>query len=629
MGSDRCLGSALSEAPLPYRFAGASHLLCLVEVAWEDGEGNRSLLMRRFPPPNLRSSLSNKFLPPEQTLLKARNPTGSTPTNDGCQSRRNAPRYRLPGQPQIAPSKPGSFHGVMRAPTNSLLSSSVRQTAQRTLDPARISAILCQKDWFLMLNSEFQRYAPCASPRSVVSLLQNLEEPLSSFKFYVWVSNFDEKLARDRSVRMVLIDALWRKGPVVLSVDLLNEIRSCGCRITEDILCILFSSWGRLGLAKYVNEVFGQLPILGFRPTTRVYNSVIESLVRANSLDLAYFKFQQMPSDNCLPDLVACALKSLRLTEVCKMLDEFVKRGGKPGFSTYIIVVESMLKEGLIMEADRYLKQMVVDGCLCSVVSYNTLIDCFVKSKMMDKAMEALEKMHAKGFLPNLITFNTLVTGFSKAGDVNMARNIVKMLLEHGLKPDVVTFSTIIDGLCEVHQMNDAFDCFIEMVKWGVSPNAITYNILIRSLCEVGNVHKSMVLFKRMKSEGIVPDIFSFNALILSFCRMKKLERARNLFNAMLRFGVVPDIYTYNAFIRALCDAWKIEEAKETLRIMELNGITPNSYSYGSIVDSLLCMGHLTEAQEFISKCERKGIHLSSPFPMKNEPENVGRVVNS
>ncbi|KAJ0976344.1 hypothetical protein J5N97_018309 [Dioscorea zingiberensis] len=65
----------------------------------------------------------------------------------------------------------------------------------------------------------------------------------------------DVKLAKDRFVRKVLVELLWRIGPVVLSVELVNEIRSSGCWITEDLLCVLMCSWGRLGLDETYDPV--------------------------------------------------------------------------------------------------------------------------------------------------------------------------------------------------------------------------------------------------------------------------------------------------------------------------------------------------------------------------------------
>ncbi|XP_039115411.1 putative pentatricopeptide repeat-containing protein At3g16890, mitochondrial [Dioscorea cayenensis subsp. rotundata] len=719
--------------------------------------------MRGFPSPKLRSSSSTKF-----------------PTRDSITS---VPRsdVRIPvGESPLNPPKKSLFFRGSKASdaipdSKSLLFNKNHEKFPKFIDPDRLCVILSQKDWFLMLNTEFKSIVAHLGPQSVVSVLQKLENPLFSLKFYIWASNLDDKFAKDRFVRKVLVELLWRKGPVVLSVELVNEIRSSTCGIiTEDLLSILMCSWGRLGLGRYANEVFGQMSFLGLKPTTKIFNAVIDALVKSNSLDLAYFKFQQMPSENCSPDrftynilihgvcrlgivgealrlvkqmerlghtpnvftytmlvdgfcnakkvdeafrvldmmarrkvapsdatyrslingtfrcletrtayemlcglleretalhehacgtllhclsmngmggeaidfirrmsvksylpdttvfgvVIACAVKNLGCAEVCELMDDFVGRGGRPGFNTYLTIITYLLQERKLTEADRFVNRMVLDELVCSVVSYNMLIDCFVKAEIMEIAMGVFKEMLKKGFLPNLVTYNTLISGHSKVGDVNMARDVLKMLLEHGFKPDVFTFSSIIDGLCRVYQIDDAFDCFHEMAEWGVPPNAVTYNILIRSLCIVGDVHKSMKLLKMMREAGIDPDVYSFNALILNFCKTKKMDKAQNLFDSMLRLGVVPDRYTYNAIIEALCDAHKIEEAKETLLTMEANDCAPDLHPYSLIINALSYMGRFQEAQELVSECEGRGISVDSLPTIKIEPK-IEKVVNS
>lgn len=103
-------------------------------------------------------------------------------------------------------------------------------------------------------------------------------------------------------VRRALGDVLWRRGPVVLSAVLVAEVTACGCEVSEELLCALIASWGRLGLATYAHQVFVQMPRLGLRPSTVVYNAVIAASVRAGTVHTAYLRFQQMPADGCRPD---------------------------------------------------------------------------------------------------------------------------------------------------------------------------------------------------------------------------------------------------------------------------------------------------------------------------------------
>ncbi|KFK23386.1 hypothetical protein AALP_AAs45425U000100 [Arabis alpina] len=99
------------------------------------------------------------------------------------------------------------------------------------------------------------------------AFLQIQENPLHSLRFYLWVFNTDPVYARDQSVKTVLRNALFRKGPLLLSMELLKEIRDSGYRISDELMCVLIGSWGRLGLAKYCNDVFAQICFLGMKPS--------------------------------------------------------------------------------------------------------------------------------------------------------------------------------------------------------------------------------------------------------------------------------------------------------------------------------------------------------------------------
>ncbi|KAI4313605.1 hypothetical protein L6164_026568 [Bauhinia variegata] len=101
--------------------------------------------------------------------------------------------------------------------------------------------------------------------------------------------------------------SFWRQNPLSLYKVICLDFEypptlAKNQSVQEELLCVLIGSWGRLGLAKYCTDIFGQISFLGLNPSTRLYNALIDALVKSNSLDLAYLKFQQMTADNCYPD---------------------------------------------------------------------------------------------------------------------------------------------------------------------------------------------------------------------------------------------------------------------------------------------------------------------------------------
>ena len=209
---------------------------------------------------------------------------------------------RLP--PKLLPRlpKPTDLSAQIRQ-RSKLSAKSCHDATDSAADPARAVSLLAERNWFERINSEFAGPLRQLGPRFVVRALQHAAaEPLLCVRLYVWASRFGQHFARDRCVRRALGDALWRHGPVVLSAALVAEVQGCGCVVSEELLCALVESWGRLGLAHYAHEVFVQMPRLGLRPSTMVYNAVIAASVCAGAVDAAYLRFQQMPADGCRPD---------------------------------------------------------------------------------------------------------------------------------------------------------------------------------------------------------------------------------------------------------------------------------------------------------------------------------------
>ncbi|KAF5201721.1 Pentatricopeptide repeat-containing protein [Thalictrum thalictroides] len=286
------------------------------------------------------------------------------------------------------------------------------------------------------------------------------------------------------------------KGPVVLSVDFIREITSFKCQFTEEVLCILIASWGRLGLAKYCTEVFGQISFLGLSPTTRLYNAVIDALVKSNSLDLAYFKFQQMPADNCVPDRF-----------------------------TYNILIHGVCKNGIVDEALRLLKQMEGSGYSANVFTYTILIDGFCNAKRVDEAFKVLETMTGKNVLPSEATYRSLVHGVFRC-----------------LAPD------------------KAYAMFLKFLGKESLLSKQVYDTILFCLSKNSLSREAAELVRIMGKKGYFPDSSTFSILMACFIKDFDLKDTCNLFNAFIEQGGKPGFNTYLTLIKALFKAEMVEE---------------------------------------------------------------------
>ncbi|KAK8489682.1 hypothetical protein V6N11_046265 [Hibiscus sabdariffa] len=452
-------------------------------------------------------------------------------------------------------SKP-SLHNLTKPHQNASISSQIPFKSSAPSSPSYLRAKR------LVLN-----------PRLVISLLQNQENPLFPLRFYIWVSSIDPLFARNRAVKAALANALYQKGPLLLSVELVNDIRNSGLSVTEDLVCVLIGSWGRLGLAKYCAEIFGQISFLGISPSTRLYNAVIDALIKSNSLDLAYLKFQQMSADNC--------------KQIVKQLESL---GYSPNVYTYTILIDGYFNAGRVVDAFRLVETMkkrnvfpneatmrsLIHGVFHCVaprkafellimflekepimqrLTCDTLLFCLSNHHMAREAAMFMKKLSGRGYLPDNSTFNLAMTCLIKGFDLYETCQILDSFIDLGLKPWFNTYLAVMQALYGIGKCTEGDRYFNQMTKDGLLSTVISYNMVIDCLCKAGMMDKARNTFNEMCLRGIAPTLVTFNTLIGGHCKIGQVHEARKFLVLLLESGFDPDIFTFSSLIDGLCRA--------------------------------------------------------------------------
>ncbi|KAL2921196.1 hypothetical protein RDABS01_012687 [Bienertia sinuspersici] len=524
------------------------------------------------------------------------------------------------------------------------------------IDHDTLSQILLRKDWHLLLNHELKAKRVVLTPQSVVSILQNQENPLISIRFYIWVLNVNPLFEKNQRVRGVLANTLHRKGPILLSAELVEDIRSSGYQITEDFVCILIGSWGRLGLAKYCVEIFGQISYLGLSPTTRLYNAVLDALIKSNSLDLAYLKFQQMPADYCKPDrftyniLIHGVCKAGVIDEALRLVKQMASVGYEPNVFTYTILIDGYCNANRVDDAFRVLETMKAKKVAPSEATYRSLVHGVFRCLGPNKAFELLSKFVEKepvlpkvacdtilerGYLPDTSVFNITITclikklnveetceivnsflelGFSlslrtyltlvetlfRAGKDREGSQYLMQMLQAGLLSNVNSYNMVIDCLLKAKMTKEALDVLVGMQQRGIAPNLASFNTLIDGCFKAGNIDRACELLMMLLQHGYKPDIFTFSSVIDGLCRVNKIKDAFDCFAEMKEWGVRPNTVTYNILIRSLCVVGDIARAMALFKKMQAHGISPDVYSFNALIQSFCKMDKIAKAQNLI-----------------------------
>ncbi|GAA0162141.1 hypothetical protein LIER_18300 [Lithospermum erythrorhizon] len=548
--------------------------------------------------------------------------------------------------PSLNPST-GNKNPILKF--NSISTNYNHQSNVNPLDHHYFRRVLANKDWFLLLNHEIKAKRLVLNPQCVVSILQNQENPIYCLRFYIWVSNISPLFVDNRSIRGVLSNGLYRKGPVLLSAELILDLRKAGLGVSENLLCILIGSWGRLGLAKYCAEVFEQVSYLGISPSTRLYNAVIDGLVKSNSLDLAYLKFQQMQVDNCVPDRF-----------------------------TYNILIHGVCKAGVMDEALRLVTQMEGLGLKPNVYTYSILVDGFCVANRVDEAFRILDIMKEKNVKPNEATFRSLANGVFRCfpphealqvltrwierepvfpkiasdivlhclADNNLPKEVAFFLTkfkDRGYFPDNTTFTILIscmikgleiDVTCQIFDsftkqgMRVGFDTYLaltealyqsgreakgnyymdQIFRYDFVTSVHSFNIVIDCFCKANMIERALETFEMMSQRGVSANLVTFNTLISGLCKSREMGKARDLLLMLLELGFIPDVFTFSSIIDGLCRVHHIQDAFDCFTEMVEWGINPNSITYNIIIRSLCITGSISKAIALLRKMQVDGI---------------------
>ncbi|PWA60027.1 tetratricopeptide-like helical domain-containing protein [Artemisia annua] len=253
----------------------------------------------------------------------------------------------------------------------------------------------------------------------------------------------------------------------------------------------------------------------------------------------------------------------------------FLKRGIPPDAWTFNTLLNGLVREDRILEAEIFFKKLI-------------------KDKMCE---------------PNVVMYSTMIKGLCKIGNNVIAIQLLRLMVERGCKPNVVTYNTIIDSLCKDNMIDDAFKLFKEMVfKKGISPNVITYNCLIDGLCNLGRRDEASKMLQEMLDVGISPNVRTFTILVDAFCKDGKVEEAENVIDIMLERGIVPDIVTYSSVIDGYCLRGEMTKAKKTFDSLALRGLVPNIVTYSSLLNGYCKSSKIDEAMYMFHEIAKKGL---------------------
>ncbi|PWA77826.1 tetratricopeptide-like helical domain-containing protein [Artemisia annua] len=361
------------------------------------------------------------------------------------------------------------------------------------------------------------------------------------------------------------------------SLDLFK--RMCALRVPVDdyTMNIAINCCCHLSCTNEGFAVFGFFLKRGIRPDAWTFSTLLNGLVREDRILEAEIFFKKLIKD-----------------KICE-----------PNVVMYSTMIKGLCKIGNNVIAIQLLRLMVERGCKPNVVTYSNIIDSLCKDKMIDDAFKLFKEMvFQKGISPNVITYNSLIDGLCKLRRREEASKMLKEMLDGGISPDVQTFSILVDAFCKDGKVKEAEDFINIMLQRGIVPNTVTYNSLIDGYCLRGEMTKAKTTFDSLVLRGLVPDIFTCNSLLNGYCKSSKIDEAMYMFHEIAKKGLEPDVVTYSTMIQGLFAVRRCSDARKLFDEMLAKCQLPNECTYQILIEGL-CYNH--QVEEALSMFQSSG----------------------
>ncbi|KAJ4865865.1 Pentatricopeptide repeat-containing protein [Raphanus sativus] len=406
-----------------------------------------------------------------------------------------------------------------------------------------------------------------------------------AYAFFTW-ANSQTGYTHSSQAYNAMVDVLGKCRNFDLMWALVDEMSTE--LVTLDTMSKVMRRLAKSG--KYIEAVDAFLEMerkYGVRTDTNAMNSLMDALVKENSIEHAHEAF-------------------------LKMFDTV-----KPDSRTFNILVHGFCKARRFDDARTMMDLMKVAGFGLDVVTYTSFVEGYCKEGDFRRVDEVLEEMRESGVKPNVVTYTIVMHSLGKARQVAEALGVYEKMKEDGCVPDAKFYSSLIHILSKTGRFKDAVEIFEDMTSQGVSRDVLVYNTMISSAVHHSRDEMALRLLKRMEEEGSCsPNVETYAPLLKMCCQKKKMKLLGVLLHHMVRNDVSIDVATYILLIRGLCMSGKVEVACLFFEEAMRKGMVPRDSTCKMLVEELEKKGMGEAKLKIQSLVQSKVVMTKSQSPL-------------
>merc|ERR1719310_912497 len=378
-------------------------------------------------------------------------------------------------------------------------------------------------------------------------------------------------------------------------------------------------------------QVFRKLQSSGVQLTALVYNSLLDSCVQCNKVNLALQHFKEM-KDLGLVDVVSyntllkAYLKQGQVVKARKLLTEMSECGIQANQGTYNEMLNALVAVkdrhemwGLVREMNAI--GMRPNSVTCSIilksltahsapddvrqamalidnlhedmdeVLFASVIEACVRVGQLDLLSSKLQQYAGLGGLAGLTapTYGSMIKAYGRARDIERVRELWGEMRRRHVTPTSITLGCVIDALVNNGFPDEALSLVREIRDDDTCKdilNTVIYSTLLKGFAQARQPGRVQDVFEEMKEMGIACNTVSYNTMLDANARTGKMDRADELFQEMQASGVSPDVITYSTLVKGYCQAGDIDQGFQVLKDMVKSGVhEPDEILYNSLLD--------------------------------------------
>jgi pentatricopeptide repeat protein len=417
------------------------------------------------------------------------------------------------------------------------------------------------------------------------------------------------------------------------AVEILNKIKSGeyeNLRADEVLYNSVLDTCVKYNKVEMAENIFQDMKSQGVKPSLITFSIMIKGYGLVYKVEKALALFNEMkelgftPNDIIYGCLLNCAVRCSRLDIMCEVYESMKSLGVELNTIIYTTLIKGFNKMKKFEKAFEIFDNITEKEKQSSnIVIYNAILDCCVESKNFEKLNEIYDYIKRKSQelenfpQPNIITYSTVIKGFAKNGKFNEAKDIYSFLKSNAYQLDEVLFNTVCDGFARANQNEMALQILKDMKEYGIKRTSVIYSILIKMYSNQHNEEKCLEMLNEMSKDNVKPSLVTYTTLMQMFIKKKKVLNAIALFQDMKKNDIKPDQVCYNFIVNGCTFNQKLERAIEFLLESVRLNIKLNEETYNNCLEYLLnnkFMKHherVNHATEILKELKEKNFSIN------------------